>query len=171
MGNRWGKSGNSVTNCYLGLIISFLWNSTTFFVTRVYKYLSPCLWSLHPLCLESPLIPCHLPGYLLWRLYVTCVTSSERLDWGGALCPTAPTHTEQRLHQRQLLLFTSVTSPSECLPASVSYSPVHGKLEKIREGDLKSPHLGEMGTLGFNGPGEKQGPLWDIVLPPHREAM
>lgn len=36
--------------------------------------------------------------------------------------------------------------------------PVHGKLEKIREGDLKSPHLGEMGTLGFNGPGGKAGP-------------
>ena len=49
--------------------------------------------------------------------------------------------------------------------------PVHGKLEKIREGDLKSPHLGEMGTLGFNGPGGKQGPLWDLVLPLHREAM
>lgn len=49
-------------------------------------------------------------------------------------------------------------------------SPVLRKSEDIRERDLESSLLGEMETLVLSEPGEKQGPLWKAVPPPHGET-
>lgn len=135
--------------------------------------LSLCLTSLHPLCLECPHIPCHLPADL-YSGHMWSMSSSGRLDFSIHLHRTETTSvvTIAVLHcDFSLCLHYSEMAlrPKVCVLLTGA-SPMLRKFENIRERDLESSLLWEMETVGLSEPREKQGSLWKAVPPPHGET-